>query len=457
MDRMIAGSSHIAGLESELNDFDPLVRARALAELLTEAEREEIPLEAEIEAANMHCHTFFSFNAYGHSPASLAWMAKKRGIKLIGIVDFDVLDGVEEFLTACEAVGIRGSAGMETRVFLPEFSSREINSPGEPGVCYHMGIGFASGIILGEARENLIDLFRQASQRNRNLVDRINTHLHPVTIDYENDVLPLTPSGNATERHIVSAYLQKAESSVPDPSGFWAGRLGVSRDELTKLIGDEFRFHDLIRATLMKRGGVGYLQPGPETFPTLEQFHELVTACGALPCAAWLDGTSAGEQAIGELLELLVYKGVAALNIIPDRNWNIADPEERSLKVGNLHQVVELAGQLDLPLNAGTEMNSFGQKIFDDFNVPELAPLRKAFLDGAYFIYGHTLLQRVSGLGYQSEWAQAHLPSRAERNDFYTRIGYMAPPGKLAMDELAQFDPTASPEQILTRLNGLGG
>ncbi len=47
----------------------------------------------------------------------------------------------------------------------------------------------------------------------------------------------------------------------------------------------------------MKRGGVGYVQPGNDTFPTVEQFHELITACGALPCAAWLDGLSEGEQA----------------------------------------------------------------------------------------------------------------------------------------------------------------
>ena len=51
-------------------------------------------LAPEADVANMHCHTFYSFNAYGHSPTSLAWLAKKLGLKLIGMVDFDVLDGV---------------------------------------------------------------------------------------------------------------------------------------------------------------------------------------------------------------------------------------------------------------------------------------------------------------------------------------------------------------------------
>ena len=55
-------------------------------------------------------------------------------------------------------------------------------------------------------------------------------------------------------------------------------------------------------------------------------------------------------------------------------------------------------------------MNSFGQKLVDDFDAPALAPVREAFLDGAYFIYGHTVLAAQLGLGYQSAWAKSYLP-----------------------------------------------
>ena len=93
------------------------------------------------------------------------------------------------------------------------------------------------------------------------------------------------------------------------------------------------------------------------------------------------------------------------------------------MMVQKLYEVVALAGKLDLPLNIGTEMNAPGQKLVDDFDAPELAPVRQAFLDGADFIYGHTVLQRASGLGYQSEWARTQLPARRERNAFYTQAG----------------------------------
>jgi hypothetical protein len=436
-----------------------------MAELVALVEQGAVPLEPEIDVANMHCHTFFSFNAYGHSPTSLAWLAKRRGFKLMGVVDFDVLDGVDEFLDACEAIGVRGSAGIETRVFLPEFATCEINSPGEPGVLYHMGIGFTWGQVPEPVAGVLDDMRQRAARRNQGLIARINAHLDPVTIDYERDVLPLTPGDSATERHIVVAYMEAAARTVPDEVGFWAEKLGVERDRVTALADPETRFlpknlvssprlQNLVRAKLMKRGGVGYVQPGHDTFPSVDEFHKLILACGALPCAAWLDGTSAGERTIEELLALLIGKGVVALNIVPDRNWNIPDPEIRRMKVQNLYDVVRLARELALPLIVGTEMNSYGQKLVDDFDAPELALVREAFIDGAYFIYGHTILQRALGLGYQSEWAQTHLPSRRERNDFYTQVGRYVPPGMVGRSMLADLAPAMSPAEVLARLSG---
>ena len=442
----------ITDLEAKLNDFDAAVRSQALAGLVSLARQGVIRCEREADVANMHCHTFFSFNAYGLSPTGLAWLAKRRGFRLAGIVDFDVLDGVDEFLAACDLVEMRASAGIETRVFLPEFATREISSPGEPGVAYHMGIGFTSSRVPGEVAPILATLRERAAQRNRGLVERVNGHLAPLAIDYERDVLPLTPGGTATERHIIVAYVRAVERTVADPVIFWAGKLGVEREQVAAIIGDGPRFQNLIRARLMKRGGVGYVQPGPGTFPGLDEFHRLSVACGALPCATWLDGTSAGEQAIEELLDLLIGKGVVALNVIPDRNWNVADPQARCVKVQNLVQVVRLAGELALPLNVGTEMNSFGQKWVDDFDAPELAPLRQPFLDGAYFIYGHTSLQRALGLGYQSAWARTHLPSRRERNDFYTCVGQRVEPGPAGLARLGRLDPTLAPGEILSRL-----
>jgi hypothetical protein len=159
-----------------------------------------------------------------------------------------------------------------------------------------------------------------------------------------------------------------------------------------------------------------------------------------------------GEQDIEELLDLMMSKGAVTMNIVPDRNWNIPDPEMRKIKIANLYQVVALAQSLDLPINVGTEMNSYGQKLVDDFDATELAPVRQAFMDGADFIYGHTALQRLLGLGYLSPWAQEYFPSRSSRNAFYQAVGKGLPPGAAGKALVKQLPANPTPVEILAAL-----
>jgi hypothetical protein len=85
-------------LEANLNDYSPAVRAQALVELHQLACQGLVPLEPAAEIANLHCHTFF-FQCLAATQWS-GMVTKRRGIT-IGTVDFDVLDGVDEFLGAC--------------------------------------------------------------------------------------------------------------------------------------------------------------------------------------------------------------------------------------------------------------------------------------------------------------------------------------------------------------------
>jgi hypothetical protein len=124
----------------------------------------------------------------------------------------------------------------------------------------------------------------------------------------------------------------------------------------------------------------------------------------------------------------------------------------RQLKIRNLYQVVALAQELALPLNVGTEMNSPGQKLIDDLDAPELAPVRQPFLDGAYFVYGHTVMQRTLGMGYGSAWASSELPSRPARNTFYTQVGLAVEPGEAGQTGLQQVRATMSPGEVLSCL-----
>ncbi len=120
-------------LQRVLDSFDPKERRKALDQLRQLLEQGKIQPNAPTKSVNLHCHTFFSFNTCGYSPSRFAWLACAGGLAAAGIVDFDVLDGLDEFHDACRTLGLKGCVGMETRVFIPEFADKVINSPGEPG------------------------------------------------------------------------------------------------------------------------------------------------------------------------------------------------------------------------------------------------------------------------------------------------------------------------------------
>ncbi len=458
----------IEELERKLDSFNLAERKEALPALCEKVKAGEITLPSAGKAVNMHCHTFFSYNTYGYSPTKFAWLARKAGLAVAGVVDFDVLDALEEFLWAAKQLGLKGCAGLETRVYVPEFSDRVMTSPGEPGITYHMGVGFPKADLEGEEKQFLLNLRKTAQQRNRDLMGRVNKYLRPAELDYERDVLILTPSGNPTERHICLAYARKAKEMFGQENAlidFWSQKLGVDAssfilrpssddsrgtiDEGRILLHEGRELLNTIRARTMKRGGVGYVVPDKGSFPRISDTNQFILAAGGIPTLTWLDGTSDGEKAIEELIEVAMSTGAAAINIIPDRNYT---PGARDVKLKNLYQVTELAEKLNLPVIVGTEMNSPGQKFVDDFDTEELSPLLPIFLKGAHIVYAHSVLQQKCGLGYTSDWAKNNFKSVLEKNEFYRELGSLMQPQ--LEDKLCGITAEMTPRQILDKVKG---
>jgi len=430
-------------LEQALDDFDPSVRRNALLQLCEHARATGTRWPAPQPIVNLHSHTFFSYNAYGYSPSKFAWLARRRGLAAAGVVDFDVLDALEEFLEAGRLLGLKTCVSLESRVFVPEFADRVINSPGEPGIAYHMGVGFTSANLSGYAADYLAGMRRTAEQRNRDLIARVNAFLRPAELDYEQAVLPLTPKGNATERHICEAYERKAAKVFPDRGArtkFWKEKLGDCPAESGKL-------QALLRAKTMKRGGVGYVQPGKGSFPLMAEMNRFVLEAGAIPTLAWLDGTSDGEKCIGELFQVAMASGAAALNLIPDRNYT---PGVKDQKLQNLQDVIALAERHHFPVVVGTEMNAPGNKFVDSFETAELQPFVPVFLKGAHIVYAHSVLQRQSGFGCLSPWAKKTFASVAARNDFFEQLGRDLQPDR--EDRLRNLPADAAPATIRSRI-----
>lgn len=385
---------------------------------------------------NMHLHTFFSFNIAGFSPSHVAVRAREWGLYAAATTDFDVLDAADEFLDAASVLGLRAAAHIETRVFAPEFAAAETNSPGEPGICYVMGAAFPRTPhpdmpTFAMARE----LRARAAARNADVVDRINALLPDIAVSYEQDVAGPTPGNSPTERHIVRAYLARAAQTFPDTqerASFWGGVLGRPADTVADL--PHGALQDLVRRRLIKHGGVAYQQPGPASFPEIGVFCDWVRDSGAIPMAAWRDGTSRGESDPVAWLDALGARGVASVNVVPGL---VTDPHR-------FERLMAEVARRHLPVGVGTEMNADGLADYDDLDSPLLAPHREQFVTGAEVFVGHTILARYAAFPYCGGRAAAQYPLRARRNEFFAAVGRLPPPDPGAAAELTDIGPEAA-------------
>jgi hypothetical protein len=436
-------------LERQLDSFTLPERQAALKTLMAMTKDAPIP-GANV---NMHFHSFFSYNAKGWSPSRIAWESRKAGLQAAALCDFDVLDGMEEFIDAGLTVGLRTAVHVETRAYLKEYAQAEINSPGEPGVTYIMGGGFVRMPAAGSETARTLQYLRdQAAARNQALVRRINPHMGPSAVDYDKDVVPLSPGRCPTERHLVRAYVMKSRAVFPVESAwvdFWVSILGKEAAEVRKLAGNPAALEERVRGRLVKQGGFGYEPPTVKSFPSVDDFVQWVRACDAVPMAAWLDGTSEGERDPGTLLECLRAKGVAAVNIIPDRNWNYADPAVRTLKSAKLKDYVEAAEALAMPINIGTEMNRDGLPFVDDLDGDALKSHRELFVRGAQVMVGHGILSRYAGVSYVGGVAAKQFGADIRGKDtFFAAVGALPALTRSVADKLVAAGPVQALDAI---------
>lgn len=443
--------------EQELNDRDRAKRLHALRELKRLADAGQVKVEPPKPWVNMHCHSFHSYNAHGFSPSRIAWEAYRRGLAVAGVIDFDVLDGLDESLAAGDTLCSKLAVGIETRVYVKEFERDVLNSPNEPAIAYFLGIGFTHlPAADSPAARTLTRMAEGAAARNRMVMQNVNRHLGEVVIDYDKDVLTLTPSGNATERHMLQAYDLKAQQVFPDAARrahFWAAKLQMPVPEALAMLNDSVRFRDTMRKKLMKYGSPGYVAPDPKNFPALADVVEMIRACGAMPMYGWLDGTQSGEADTDLLLDYFATAGAVALNIIPDRNWNLKDPAEKAQKLAKLNEVVASARNRQLPLCVGTEMNNAAQPLVDHFDAAELRPHGQAFIEGAQVLWGHALLLRHGGFGYVSPQAESAFgKDLVKKNQFFRDVGARPAPHGAQLSALRSAARAGDPRAVLRAL-----
>ena len=122
--------------------------------------------------------------------------------------------GIEGFCSGIFLTGYQFSRGARNQLSHGDRIHHHGDSPGSPGISRwnenHFGTTQSFPARSGEC------------------------FLNPLTLDYDQDVLPLTPKGNATERHLCLAYARKAAEHLEESAlrAFWSEKLGVAAEDL---------------------------------------------------------------------------------------------------------------------------------------------------------------------------------------------------------------------------------
>ncbi len=288
--------------------------------------------------ANNHIHTTFSFSPY--SPTAAVWAARRAGLQTAGIMDHDSISGAKEFRCAAALAGVGATCGVEMRVDWRDtpFADKKTNNPDQSGVSY-MTFHSVRERYFEQMREFIAPYREFRNQRNIKMLANIK-EVTGISIDFENDVLPLSQyanGGSVTERHLLFALAKKV---LPDGS----------EDEQYKLLG-KYK-SGLIREV--------YVNPTDELVP-LDTAIDFAGSIDAILCYPYLgDVTNSvtGDKAaakfeddyIDELVEFAAKKKVPAITYMPSRNT----PEQ-------LDKLMALCERYGLKQISGEDINSPSQ------------------------------------------------------------------------------------------------
>ncbi len=160
--------------------------------------------------ANSHIHSPWSFSAFDKMETAFL-MAKDEKISLLGINDFFVADGYDEFNKGCLKYGIFPLFNIEFIGLLKEEQKKgiRINDPKNPGRIYFCGKGLDYPFNPGWLKKIQLNIvIRESQNQMKEMTSRLNHligHVNPsLAITYE-EIKKRFTHGLVRERHLAKA------------------------------------------------------------------------------------------------------------------------------------------------------------------------------------------------------------------------------------------------------------
>ena len=352
---------------------------------------------------NAHIHTPYSFSSFSGMNEAFE-MAVKENIKVLGINDFYVTDGYEDFFKLATENKIYPLFNFEAIALSKDMQENgtRINDPANPGRVYICGKGLNYPATLSDNRSELLENLKAESQRQIvEIIYKLDSWLCELGINFifaYETIRSRFARKLVRERHIAQALRTMIFEQYHDDN---------ARKEILKKIYDGIptsvdinnhaALENELRNNLLKAGKKAFVPEDEKAFLTVWQLCDIIIDSGGIPCYPVLLDDAAGnftefEENWENLFKYLIDWNIFCIELIPHRN-----------KLEILEPFVKFFHEKGIIITFGTEHNTPGIMPLTPCcsgAVPLTNYLKKINYEGACIIAAHQYLHQQGKPGF---------------------------------------------------------
>lgn len=280
---------------------------------------------------NAHIHTPYSFSAF-EKTEDIFVRAADEGVKVLGINDFFVADGYDDFARLAMQYNIFPLFNIEFIGLLSEEQQLRVrvNDPNNPGRTYFSGKGLRYPFSVNEHYTLKLKHIRNESQRHvKQMIEKLQQWLiqigSPFTISYD-EIKTLLAKELVRERHVAKMIRIKLNQYFNNESEIRNFLLKLYAGKESAVgITNNILLEEEIRKNLLKMGGIAFVPEDPNTFLPVSEIISMIIDAGGIPCYPVLLDDNKGnytefEADFKKLHQRLAGFNVKMVELIPVRN-----------------------------------------------------------------------------------------------------------------------------------------
>ena len=367
---------------------------------------------------NTHIHTPYSFSSFTGLGQAFE-MAVNENIKALGINDFYVTDGYDEFAALARQNRIFPLFNIEAIALSKELQEKgiRVNDPNNSGRAYICGKGLNYPVTLSHPYRELLEGVKAESQRQIvEMLEKLNAWLKETGLDV---VLTYDEARSRFARHLVRErhIAQALRVALLERYADDAQR----KEALQKLYGGVPAAVDIhhaaaleneLRNNLLKAGKKAFVPEDEKAFLSIEQVCAIILDAGGIPCYPVLLDDASGnitefEADKEQLFQNLTDLNIGCIELIPHRN-----------RLEIMEPFVRYFYEKGFVVTFGTEHNAPGLIPLTPYcsgNTPLTDFLVRVNYEGACVIAAHQHLRSQGKPGFIDENGK---PRTEKRKDF---------------------------------------